>query len=290
MRKIKLIALDLDGTLLNDKGKIPEENIRVLNEFSKRGCIIVLSSGRMTECVSPFADKLGIDCPLIIYNGAMVKAKKKENRKVLYHNSLPSKYADDIVDYCIENKFHLNYYLNDILYAQQDKELKKYAFIYSSQTKAKFHFLKDFKKMKGSSPTKLILITDNIGTAPTKRIGYSTAKPISMNRTRDFQYKFFSGKFKGKLNLFKTNPEYLEFLNKDVDKGVGLKELAKFYEIDIKEIIAFGDGENDIAMLKVAGVGVALSNAKEKVKRIANFISDYDNNNSGIAKFLSRYL
>ncbi|HIE44204.1 MAG TPA: HAD-IIB family hydrolase [Candidatus Omnitrophica bacterium] len=79
-------------------------------------------------------------------------------------------------------------------------------------------------------------------------------------------------------------------LKKGVDKGIGLKKLAEFYEIERESIIAFGDGENDIEMLKAAGIGVALSNAKEKVKRVADQVLPWDNNGAGVAKFLLKYL
>lgn len=270
---IELIALDLDGTLLADNGGISGESIRILKEFARRDVTIALSSGRMTDCVLPVADILGIDCPLVIYNGAMVKARKSEGSKIIYHNPLPPGHADMILDYCIENRFHLNYYLNDILYAQKDKALEKYALIYSRQTGAKFHFLENMKKLRGSSPTKLILITDV----------YNEDK----SRTRDFQHEHFLKTLHGKINLFKTNPEYLEFLNKDVDKGIGLEKLAEFYGIKREKIIAFGDGENDIKMLEYAGIGVALSNAEEKVKRAADYVTEGDNNSAGVAEFLS---
>jgi Cof subfamily protein (haloacid dehalogenase superfamily) len=269
---IRLIALDLDGTLLADNGEIPEENIKVLREFAWRGVIIVLSSGRMTDCVVPAADIIGIDCPLIVYNGAMVRARVSEGREIIYHNPLPSGHGDDILDYCIENRFHLNYYLNDVLYAQEDKSLEKYALIYSQQTGAKFRFLEDVRKLRGNSPTKLILITDVCSE--------------DEFRTRDFQYEHFLKTLGGKVNLFKTNPEYLEFLNKSADKGVGLKNLAEFYGIKREEIIAFGDGENDIRMLEFAGTGVALANAKEEVKRAADYVAEKDNNAAGVAEFL----
>lgn len=74
--KYKLIALDLDGTLLASDGTIPEENIKQLIKFSEKGGIVLLSSGRMTDCITPFTDILGIDCPIIAYNGAMVRLKK----------------------------------------------------------------------------------------------------------------------------------------------------------------------------------------------------------------------
>jgi len=273
-RDIKLIALDLDGTLLTDNGEIPQENTKMLREFSGRDVMIVLSSGRMTNCVSPVADIIGVDCPLIIYNGAMVRAKKNEDRKIIYHNPLPPGYGNKILDYCIENRFHLNYYLDDVLYAQKDESLEKYALIYSRQTGAEFRFLEDIRDIEGNSPTKLILITD--------------VHNANRLRTRDFQYEYFSKTLDGKLNLIKTNPEYLEFLNREADKGIGLRELAEFYGIERESIIAFGDGENDIEMLEFAGTGVALSNAKEKVKQTADCVTEKDNNAAGVADFLSK--
>ena len=92
-----------------------------------------------------------------------------------------------------------------------------------------------------------------------------------------------------KVNLVKTNPEYLEFLKKGVDKGIGLQRLSEFYRIKRENIIAFGDGENDVEMLKFAGMGVALSNAKEEVKKVADCVLEWDNNQAGIAKFLSKF-
>ncbi len=272
-RKFELIALDIDGTLLSDDGHIPAENSRVLKQFAEMGVKIVLSSGRMTDCISPVADELGIDCPLVAYNGAMARGKKSESRHIIYHNPLPCKYGDMLIDYCMEKRFHLNYYMNGILYAQEDRSLKKYAMIYSQQTGAKFHFLKDIKKLKGNTPTKLILITD-----PSNE---------DKSRTRDFQYKHFSKVLGGKLKFFKTNPEYLEILNRDADKGIGLKKLSEFYGIKRENIIAFGDGENDVEMLEFAGTGVALSNAGDKVKAAADYIARHDNNEAGVAMVLS---
>ena len=160
MKKIEMIALDLDGTLFDQDGKIPPENKKILKEASRRGIVIALSSGRMTDCVIPAADKLGIDCSLIAYNGAMVKGKKSEGRKLIFHKPLQPGFADMVIDYALKNRFHLNYYLNDILYAQDDPGLRKYADIYASQTGAVFHFVKDLRKFKGRGATKLILITN----------------------------------------------------------------------------------------------------------------------------------
>ena len=276
MEKIKLIALDLDGTLLDEEGNVPQENRDVLLQCNNKGIIIILSSGRMTECIAPFTEILGIDCPIIAYNGAMATTAKKDGREMIFHLPLQSEYGDYMIDYCAEQDFHLNYYFNNVLYGRRSKQLEKYAAMYSAQTGAIFHFIDDLKHMKGKSPTKLILITD--------------AENDDRSRTRNFQYGIFEKKFDGKVRLFKTNPEYLEFLHINADKGAGLLRIASFYGIGRDEIIAFGDGENDIPMLKAAGTGVALANAKDTVKNSATHVTEWDNNSAGVARFLTRYI
>ena len=271
--KFKLVALDIDGTLLNDEGIIPEKNKEILTYFVKNGGNVVLSSGRMTDCVSSVAGLLNIDCFLISYNGAMVRGKKSEGRNLVFHKPLASKYGDMLISYCMKQKFHLNYYLKDVLYSQKNTNFKKYADLYSNQTGAKFVFLDDINTLKGNCPTKLILITD-----------FHHSDTL---RTRNYQYDRFSEKLDGEINILKTNPEYLEFFNKNVNKGVALDKLAQFYGFERDEIIAFGDGDNDLEMLQFAGLGVAMSNASESVKKSADIVLDWDNNAAGVEKFLS---
>ncbi|MBN1444567.1 MAG: HAD family phosphatase [Candidatus Omnitrophica bacterium] len=273
----KLISLDLDGTLLSDDGTISRENISCLKEFSEKGGIVVLSSGRMTGCISPFAEMLGIDCPLIAYNGAMAKLNRASGRRIIYHNPVGPAYADMLIDYCAENNFLLNYYLQDVLYAQDDENLRKYAEIYSCQTGAVYHPVKNLKMMKGNSPTKMILITDAV----------NGKNPF---RSRDFQYGYFKNKIGDGLNVLKTNPEYLEFMNIGSDKGTALAKIADYFNLGRDEIIALGDGENDISMLEYAGLSAAPANAGEKVKKSADVVLEWDNNRSAAGKFLSKIL
>ncbi|MCS7180624.1 MAG: Cof-type HAD-IIB family hydrolase [bacterium] len=273
---IKLLAIDLDGTLLNNKGEINEEDKIALRKFSIKGGIIVLASGRMTDRISYYSDILGIDTPLIGYNGAMVRLTKRENRKIIYHKPVPLKYSKFIIEYCLKNNFFLNFYYNDKLYSQNIPTLRKYAEIYSKQTGSIYNFIDDLRVMKNKKPTKLILITDS--------------QNINIERTRDYQFKYFKKKFGKNLNIVKTNPEYLEFMNKKVSKGTGLKVIAEYYGIKREEIIAFGDGENDIEMLLFSGISVVPKNSNSKVKKIAKIVSDFSNDESYISRFLNGFL
>jgi Cof subfamily protein (haloacid dehalogenase superfamily) len=270
----KLAALDLDGTLLNDEGVISEENIKALRAFSSKGGLIVLASGRMTACVAPFAKVLAVDCSLITYNGAMVRLEERRGRKVIYHRPVGSFHADAVIDYCSENGFFLNYYLEDILYARAGKGLEKYARIYSEQTGAVYRFIKNLDRLKGNSPAKMILITDSINS--------------DIFRTRDYQHEYLSARFGRYMSIVKTNPEYLEFLSLEADKGVGLGKLADYYGIKREDVIAFGDGENDIQMLEYAGLAVVPSNAGSTVKKFADIVLKWDNNSSAVGRFFSK--
>jgi len=266
MRKknIKLIALDLDKTLLNDEGKISEDDGQTLGRISKKGIIVTLASGRMTDCVQPFADTLGIDAPIIAYNGAMVRDSKKNGFNILFHSPLQNSYADSIIDYADKNKFQLNYYLDDVLYSLDIPELKKYSKLYSDQTGAKYHFVPDLTEFKGKNPTKLIVITEP--------------------SIRDKLYLEFKNKYDDVVNITKTNPEYLEFMNKEADKSIGLSALVKAYNIDMEEVMAFGDGDNDLTMVEKAGIGVTVSNAGDRIKDKADYITKSTNNESPVTE------
>lgn len=267
---IKLIAMDIDGTLLDDNGRIPEENSIAIKRAYERGVHVVLSSGRMTARVLPFAEKLGIDSPVISYNGAMARLAKKDGFGVIYHNPLPADIADELIEYSEKQNRHLNYYLDDVLYAKDSPDSNIYAEMYSNQTGSVFHFVPTLRKFNGKYPTKLIIIV-----------------------TPDLREKLhdeFSETMSGRCALMKTNPEYLEFLNLTANKGSALEKLADTLGLPIEQTLAIGDGENDIPLLKSAGVSVAVKNAKEKLKEVADYFTERTNNESAVAEVINRFL
>lgn len=273
---VELVAVDLDDTLLNSRGKISENTRVVLHEISKMGITILLATGRMTVCTEPFVDMIGIDCPVVVYNGAMVRDKRSFDRNLLFHRPLEPEFSDAVIDYCQKNNFCLNFYLDDILYSQKNSGLKRFQHLYSKRTKAKYVLVDDLRVFCGKSPTKLILITDH--------------QHSDVSRTRDYQFEYFSKFFGGKVTLFRTDPEYLEIQHRNTDKGTGLRVYAEMYGIKKDHIMAFGNGENDIAMLKYAGTGIAVKNASEPVKNHADIIAAWSNDEDCVAKVLREYI
>jgi len=230
----------------------------------------------MTSCVDPFADALGIDCPLIVYNGAMVRRPRREGRRILHHDPLPAEYAGEVISFCCEHRFHLNIYLDDRLFCPDDPELRRFADLYCRQTGAVAQCVPDLRVFLGRCPTKMILITDPVHP--------------DASRTRNFIAAMFSARFAGRVSVVRTNPEYCEFMSVSANKGVALRIVAQAYGIRREETIAFGDGDNDAELLKEAGLGVALANAGEMARQAADIIVPWSNDDAGVGRFLSRFL
>ncbi len=268
-RPIRLIALDIDGTLLDSRGEIPTRNRDAIQAASERGVIVALASGRMTDCISPFEDKLGLDCPIIGYNGGMVRGTHEGGRSVLFHRPLEARYGGELIDYC-RGRYMLNFYCDDILYAEETAELRKWADIYSTQTGAVYHFVPDLKSFVERDPTKVILITD----------------PARRDRLHDEWVQ----RWGQETTIVRTNPEYIEFMNLHADKGAALEALCRALGIAIAETMALGDGDNDAPMLAAAGLGIAMANATSVSKKSARLVSELTNDDCAVADAVERYV
>jgi len=254
----KLAAIDLDDTLLGPDHRISERNFRAVRALVERGVTCIIASGRMHEATTQFVDQLGLDGPIISYNGSMVKPP--HGGDVWCHIRVPCGPAAEIVQFCAEQCLHLNYYLNDHLYVAARTD---WAEFYLRQTGSPMEVVGSLDRFCGSEPTKMIL--------------------IDSPDTTETLLAQFRQQFGDSLYITKTNPEYLEFMNPSASKGRALALVAERLGIDRHCTIAFGDGNNDLPMIEWAGVGVAMGTAKSHIRAAADRIAPpYDEDGLGI--------
>lgn len=244
----RLAAIDLDETILAFDGSISERNRVAVLSLQEAGILPVIASGRMHEATVRFADLLNLPGPIISYNGAMIRTRA--DGALWHHRPLPSYPAARIVEYCETRGLHLNYYLEDHLYVH---EPGRWAEFYVRHTGSPIEPIGDLRQLDGRAPTKLILIDE-----PDRIIGYQgELDPV----------------FSQDLYITRTNPEYLEFMHPHANKGTALAILAARLGIDRSEVLAFGDGANDLPMLQWAGLSIAMGNGRQEVRDVASVVA-----------------
>jgi Cof subfamily protein (haloacid dehalogenase superfamily) len=245
---VDLIAVDLDGTLADEQNRCSLVDLRAMHAVAQKGAYVVIASGRMHAATERFWHEAGLNAPILSYNGAMVKHPR--DGFIWFHLTVPAAFADAIVDFCETNGYHLNYYLNDHLYVREETAWSR---LYHQRTGSVIEPVGSLTRFRGQSPTKLILI-DNPETTDTLR-------------------EQFLQQFGNRLNIIKSNDEYLEFMHPGANKARTLQRLAHQLGVPRERVLAIGDGNNDIPMLRWAGYAVAMGNAKPAVKEIAHYVA-----------------
>ncbi|MDE0299798.1 MAG: Cof-type HAD-IIB family hydrolase [Candidatus Poribacteria bacterium] len=260
----RMAALDLDGTLLNSDHIVTDKNCTALRELSKEGVVVVLVSGRMHQSILPISDQIGLENPIISYNGGLVKHAK--TGEVFHHTPIAATTAMDLVDYCDERGLHLNFCLDDQLYIRMENPWSE---LYMNRTGVRATAVGDLKKLTGGEPTKMQVLDT----------------PENVTRLLiEFQKDFGD-----RLYITRTQIEYIEFMNPKVSKGPALKALAAKAGISMDLVVAFGDGYNDESMMDAAGYSIAMGNAVEELKESADFIAE-SNDVDGVAQAVERLL
>ncbi len=254
----RLAAFDLDGTLLNSEHKLAAKNREVLQALAANDILVVLVSGRMHRSIQPISDQIGLENPIISYNGAMVR--HATTGEVYHHTPVPADYAMAVVNDCIEQNLHLNFCLNDELYVA---ERNAWSDLYETRTGVPATPVGDLRELAGETPTKMLLIH-----TPEK------LQPL---------LESFQTNYAERLYVTQTQAEYIEFMNPAVTKGRALTALANQFNIPMNTVVAFGDSYNDESLLKTAGFGIAMANAVPPILACADHITT-TNDDHGVAK------
>lgn len=260
----KLIAIDIDDTLINDDKEVTPGTQQALEEAVAQGVIVTLATGRAYAGAHKLARQTGLNVPIITYQGALIKNLLDE--KVLYERYFPMDAAIKLFNYCIEHNLHLQTYIDDKLYAREENQkLIDYTQLNGTEYFVEPDFIKVIKQ-----PTPKMLIIDD---------------PDYLDEIIPELRELLGDE----VHITKSKPHFLEFMHKEGTKGHALKFLSAHFGCELSQTIAIGDSWNDHEMLEVAGLGVAMGNAIPALKEIADYITA-SNNEDGIKQVIDKFV
>jgi Cof subfamily protein (haloacid dehalogenase superfamily) len=247
---IRLIASDLDGTLLNKEWKISSRNVQAVRQAVTRGVKVTLATGRMAAATRGYARELGLDVPLITYHGALIE--QALSGEILYRKVVPVELAAEIVESLLQRRIHTQVFLKDRVFVQKANE---HSAAYGKMAGLQVEEA-DVLKLLEKEPEgveKILCIGE---------------KDILQELGQELKAVYGQ-----KLHFTSSSFQFLDMLHPEVNKGTALRALAEQWGIEAEEVMALGDSLNDKEMLVFAGLGVAMANAHPELKEIADYIT-----------------
>lgn len=244
----RLIAADLDGTLIGDDLIISHEVTDAFHAAREAGLLVTIATGRTFAGALPFAHQLDVNAPLILCQGAEIR--DVETGEAIYRTCLPLESAREIIDVARSAGVHLNVFVDDIPYTDA---LTPAAELYQKIDRAAVQPVGDLKEWLDKEPTKIMLVAD--------------AEKLSELEPR------LRERFHGRLKVVRSHHHFLEVIPLGASKGRALARLARHLGIHREEVCAIGDNDNDADMLRWAGLGVAVENASPAARKAADTIA-----------------
>jgi len=265
MAAVKLIATDLDGTMLDSNGEITDRNLKTLREALARGVTVIICTGRMFRSAKRFADVLELKKPLICYNGAMMRRSDGEN---LWHQPLDIGMTKSLLEICQKRGVYVHYCVDDVLYVRDENE----------------KFTQDYIRTFGVPAETIGDDLYNPKSAPTKLLAITEGAKESRALARELNERFGDD-----LYVTRSISNFVEMMNPKANKAACLSKLAETMGIGMDEVMAIGDGENDLEMVTMAGIGVAMGNGVEKLRNAAKYIGP-TNDENGVSWAVERFV
>lgn len=265
----KLIVLDIDGTLTNSKKEITPRTKEALIKIQEQGVYVAIATGRPTPGTKKLAEEIQLDrfgnYVLSFNGGRVINCKTGE---VVLDKTLPAEMSWELCDVARENGVGILTYDSECALAgpgEIDEYMELEARINHIELKQVGHF-KDYVDF----PVNKCLMT---------------GEPEYLAELE----KKLKKKYSGKLNVFRSEPFFLEMMPKGIDKAAVIQNFLPFLGVTREEVICCGDGYNDKTMIEFAGLGVAMANARDEVKEVADYITD-SNDEDGIAKVVEKFI
>lgn len=268
MNNYKMIVLDLDGTLTNRDKVITPRTLRALMEAQKQGKKVVLASGRPTYGVMPLAEQLELEKYggfILSFNGGIIM--DCSTREIVFQKKLPVESNQRIVNLAQEEGVDILTYQDAWIITNDPAN--PYAKIESGINHLKLKKIEDLGEYVNFAVPKFIMLDDGDYLA-----------------TVEGRVKAALGK---NFSVYRSEPFFLEILPKGIDKAQSLDQLLHALGMDREEMIACGDGYNDLSMIQFAGLGVAMANAVLPVRNAADYVT-LSNNDDGVAQVVEKFL
>ena len=266
--KYRLLALDLDGTLTNNKKEVTQHCLDALFAAQKLGVKVALVSGRPTFGVAPIADLIRLDLFggfVVSFNGGEITDWK--TKKTLYKNYIEPLYIPYLYNTAKANGFTIMTYSGDCIITENPDD--EYVIRASRLNKMRINPVEDFVKAMDHPVSKCLIV------------GYpGKLAELEVNMSRELE---------DEIGVFRSEPYFLEVVPDGVDKERALAALTESLGITREEVIAIGDGYNDLTMIVYAGLGIAMDNAQTPVKQSADFIT-LSNENDGVAYAIEKFI
>ncbi len=260
---IKMVATDIDGTILNWDFEFSPEVIECVKKLTKNGIKVVLVTGRMHRAALKLAQKLELETPIVSYQGGLIK---EQSGKTLYEKTMDVNRAKEVIKWAKENNVHINLYMDDVLYVENDNIAVKR---YTGERYIPYEVC-NFDGLEIKNVNKILAIDFDDIERVTGWVNYLRQKMPE-------------------LYIVKSTPYFCEISNPEAKKSCAVEFLSNYYGIKKEEILTIGDQNNDIELLKSGGVAVAMGNATDELKKYADFVTDTIDNN-GFVKAVEKFV
>ncbi len=268
----KLVAIDMDGTLLNSNNEVSERTKIALQMANDKGVNVVLATGRILKSALQFRRDLNINNPIVACNGAIII---NEDEEIIYKRPLDRSIIENILDLGKQNNIYYHFYDEYSLYSNNFVEE---VISFYNNTAAKLNgsdlVINIFKEKEE------ILTRNDLNILKFIFIDNDLKKLIDVRKQLDDM---------GVLSVSSSWDNNIEVMGKGVSKGEALTYLCKQLNIDHTQVISIGDNENDLSMLDFAGLGVAMGNSKDDIKKASDYITS-TNDDEGVAKVIEKFI
>ena len=264
----EILVLDIDGTLTNSQKEISNNTLNAILNIQERGHIVVLASGRPTPGILELSAKLQLakyNGYILSYNGG--KIIHCASNEIIFQKVLDQSVIAELYQDALEHKVGIITYENNSIIA-------------------------------GTKTDEYMLKESNINKIPIKEVPnfidyvtFDVNKCLMTGESSHLAYveEQLKRKYENKLSIYRSEPYFLEIMPKGIDKAKSLSKLLDHLNLTKEQLICCGDGYNDLTMIEYAGLGVAMENANDDVKKVADFIT-HSNDNDGVVHVINQFL